>query len=145
MPVTNDQALALRTLLTGDIEKYNRLFAQLDRAAALKGYTALIAAAFCEAVERRFPKDFEQSDVVAFVADVRSRSDRLANALDPRTAERIIRVVFGDGSVRDVDDATTVRTQIVLLTALIADEELDDNGLDAFMDRARKLADQMIN
>jgi hypothetical protein len=41
-----------------------------------------------------------------------------------------------------LNDETVIGTQIVMLSALIADEQLDDAGLDAFMAAARKLADQ---
>jgi hypothetical protein len=37
------------------------------------------------------------------------------------------------------------RSQIVLLAALIADEQLDDAGLDTFLGSARKLADQLMS
>jgi hypothetical protein len=35
-------------------------------------------------------------------------------------------------------------TQIVLLAALVADEHLDDAGLDAFLASSRELADQLM-
>jgi hypothetical protein len=131
-------------LLADDVERHEVLYAQLDRAEARTGYAALVAAAFCEAVERRFPRDHQHGDVITFVASVRTRSDRLATEIAPRTAERIIRAVSGDGSIADLSDATVAGTQIVLLAALIADEQLDDAGLDAFLGSARKLADQLM-
>jgi hypothetical protein len=83
--------------------------------------------------------------VITFVGDVRSRSERLARELDPQVAERIIRAVLGEGSISDLSDATVAGTQIVLLAALIADEQLDDAGLDTFLGSARKLADQLMS
>lgn len=56
----------------------------------------------------------------------------------------MIRAVFGDGSVRDLRDATVVSAQIVLLGALIADERLNAAGLDTFLADARKLADRLM-
>jgi hypothetical protein len=145
MPVTDDQVATLRAALSDDMERYQQLFSGLDRASAKHGLTALVAAAFGEAAERRFGRDWRRADVVAFVGDVRSRSDRLARELDPDISERVIRAVLGDGSVRDVSDADLGRAQIVLLMGLIADERLEDAGLDAFLADARKLADQLMS
>src|SRR4051812_3809360 len=120
MAVTDDQVTALRAHLAGDITEHERLYAQLGPAART-GYNALVAAAFCTAVEWRFAKDGTTADVVEFVGDVRARSERLGDAIDPHTAERVIRAVYTDESVDDVDDKTMGGTQIVVLTALIAD------------------------
>lgn len=145
MPVTDDQVATLRAYLEGDFESHKRLHGQLDPVAARTGYTALIAAAFFEAVDRRFAKNGADADVVEFVGSVRSRSERLANELDPGIAERLIRHSLGEGSISDVDDDTVVRTQIVLLAGLIADEQLDNAGLDEFMATARMLGDRLMN
>ena len=144
MPVTDDQVATPRAALADDMDRYRQLYGQLDRAAAKKGFTALVAAAFGEAVERRFGQDRQRADIVTFVGDFRSRSDRLAHELDPDISERVIRAVLGDGSVRDVSDAAVMSTQTVLLMGLIADEQPDDAGLDAFLASARKLADQLM-
>ena len=54
----------------------------------------------------------------------------------------MIRHALGEGSIRDLDDDTVIGAQIVILSALIADEQFDDASLDQFMAEARKLADQ---
>jgi len=144
MPVTDQQVATLRALLANDPERHDRLFAQLDRGAAMDGYTALVTGAFCEAVDRRFSEDAPAADVIDFVADVRSRSERLTREVDPVVAERVIRVVLSEGSLADLSPEVVVGAQIVLLTALIADEHLDDAGLDAFLAKARKLGDELM-
>lgn len=145
MPVTDEQVATLRAALTDDMDRYRQLFGQLDWAAAKKSFTALVAAAFGLAVERRFGQGDQRADIVTFVGDVRSRSDRLARELDPELSERVIRAVLGDGSVRDLSDDAVMGTQTVLLMGLIADERLDDAGLDVFLVGARKLADQLMS
>ena len=143
MTVSADEVATLRTYLSGNMDQYRRMQAQLDPAAARSGYSALIAAAFFEAVDRRFAKPgTTTADIIKYVADVRARSPRVSDALDPQAAERVIRHALGDGSIRDLDDDTMIGAQIVILSALIADEQLDDTGLDQFMAEARKLADQ---
>jgi hypothetical protein len=145
MPVTDDQVAALRAYLAGDFDTHKKLHRQLDPVAAGTGYTALIAAAFFEAVDRRFAKSGADADVVEFVGSVRARSERLGDELDPHTAERLIHHSLGRGSIADLRDETVVNTQIVLLAGLISDEQLDDAGLDEFMATARGLGDRLMS
>jgi len=145
MPVTDDQVAALRALLADDQDRHRQLFGQLDRAEARTGYPALVTAAFGEAVERRFGQHCQPADVVAFVAGVRSRSDRLAGQLDPDAAERVINAVLGHGSIRDLDREAVTRAKLVLLAALVADARLDAAALDEFLAAARKLAGQLMS
>lgn len=142
MAVTDAQLAALRAQLAGKLEEHKQLFAQLDPIAAQTGYRALVTAAFCQAVERRFASDNSADDVIEFVGDVRSRSDRAADEIDPRTAERLILAVYTDEPIGDLDPKTSFGIQLLLLAALIADAQLDDAGLDEFLTEARKLADQ---
>lgn len=142
MSVTDQQVATLRAHLAGDFGEYQRLWPQLDRDAAKTGYTALVAAAFFEAVDRRFAKTGTGADVIEFVGAVRARFDQSGDDVDPRAAEILIRAVLGEDEDADLDDDTVAGTQIVLLTALILDEDLDDVGLDEFMAEARKVAEE---
>jgi hypothetical protein len=142
MAVTADQLATLRALLAGDFNEHERRRAQLDRDAARAGYLALIEAACFEAIDRRFAKDSTVGDVVEFVGDIRARSEALSDDLDPRAAERLIQAVLGNGSIDDFDDKTRFSTEIVVLGVLIADEQLDNAGLDDVLATARKLADE---
>lgn len=143
MAVSAEEVTTLRAYLAGNVAEYRRLHEQLDPVAARRGYAALIAAAFFEAVDRRFARPGTTArDIVEYVADVRGRSARVGEALDPRAAERLIRHALGDGSIADLDDETVIGVQILILSALISDEQLDDAGLDQFMAEVRKLADQ---
>lgn len=144
MPVTDEQVATLRAQLAGDFAEYERLWAQLDPQTARTGYTSLVAAGFFEAVDRRFAKNgaiASPAEVVGFVGDVRTRSDRVADELDPKIAERLVMFALGEGSIADLDDETVAGTQMLLLAALIADEDLDDAGLDEFMAEVRAVAD----
>lgn len=144
MPVTDDQVMALRAYLAGDFDTHKRLFRQLDRTSARVGYPALVTAAFCEAVERRFAESGTASDVIEFIGEVRSRHLKDPDEIESRVAERVILSVFTDEEVGDLDAKVKYRTQLILLLPLIDDEQLDDAGLDAFLGEARKLADQWI-
>jgi hypothetical protein len=143
MAVSADEVATLRAYLSGNMDEYRRMQEQLDPVAARSGYSALIAAAFFEAVDRRFTKPgTTTADIIKYVADVRTRSAKVSEALDPQAAERVIRHALGGGAIRDLDDETVIGAQIVILSALIADEQFDDASLDQFMSEARKLADQ---
>lgn len=142
--VTSDQVAALRSYLAGDFADYEERRSQIDRSPDRTGYMALVSAAFCEAVERRFSAQDRAERVIEFVADVRARFDRDGNQIDPLAAERMIRAVYTDEQIDDLDSATKGRTQIILLAALIADVQLDSSGLDAFLADAAKLADQWL-
>lgn len=140
MLVTDDQVAALRAALAGDPDLHREAYHRLDRPGGRAGYVVLLTAAFVEAVDRRFARTGTAYDVTDFVTDVRSRSDRLAAAIDPSPAERLILSCLIDEDTDDIDDETRVRTMMALLGGLIADERLDGEGLDGFLADARKLA-----
>lgn len=142
--VTDDHVAAMRTFLKGDIEGHNRMFKSLDRESAKAGYLPLLAAAFFAAAERRFAKGGTKTDVVAFVGNVRVRSEALAE-INPHTAERLILAVFTDENIDDVEDETKGELYPILLAGLIIDEQLTDSDLDAFLEDARKLAEELID
>lgn len=141
MAVTDEQAASLRAYLAGDFVTHANLRDRLDREAAATGYAALISAAFCVAVLRRFAKDHSAAAVIEFIGAVRSKSEGLSDKIDPRTAERLIQSVFTYEKVSDVSQETRFRLQFLLVAALVVDENLDDAGLDEFMVESRKLAD----
>jgi hypothetical protein len=142
MAVTADQVATLRAFLARDFDEYERRYGQLDREAAKTGYTALIAAAFVEAVEQRFNVNSQAADVVEFVGATRAQFDEAGDQVDPRVAERMILAVYTDEQIDDLDTETLVGTQVILLASLTADAELDTARLDEFLAKARKLADQ---
>jgi hypothetical protein len=145
MPVADDQVAAMRAYLRGDRELYDQIYGQLDRSAARTGYSALLASAFFEAVDRRFGETGTASDVIDFVADVRSRSEQVGEQIDPRAAEGLIRAALTDGNIDDFDGETLGLLYVVLIPALVSDEQLDDAGLDDFLAQACKLADRWIS
>jgi hypothetical protein len=144
MPVTDEQEATLHAQLAGNFDEYVRLLDSLDPAAARTGYSALVSAAFSLAAEGRFPEGTPDAMIIDYVADVRSRSDRTA-AIDPVTAERVLRAISADEDIDDIDRRTSFETQRVLLAALIADAHLGARELDAFMIRARRRADRWLS
>jgi hypothetical protein len=142
MPVSDDQLAALRAQLAGNHEEHKRLIGSLNAENGLDGYTALVTAAFVEAVDRRFGLGaLDEAAVIEFIGDVRSRFKGADEKIDPLAAERIILKARGRGSISDLSGATIRHIERLLLAILVADEGLDDVGLDRFLAEARKLID----
>jgi hypothetical protein len=147
MPVTDKQVAALHAQLAGrPPEEHLRLFNDLDQSDNA-GYAALLAAGLFEAVQRRFVKNGESADrseVIDFIAAARARSDDAPDAINPDVAEQMIMHALGKGSFAGIDDGTVLRHQIILLAALVGQENYDDAELDAFMNQIRTDADEML-
>jgi hypothetical protein len=142
MAVTDDEVAVLRAGLSGNEALQRELQARLVSPAARSRYATFVTAAFFEAADRRFADGGTAADVIAFVADVRSRSDRLAESIDPRAAERLIRsVALTEEDISDLDTETKGRLFIVLLGGLVSDEHYNEDELDEFLAEARKTAD----
>jgi hypothetical protein len=141
--ITDSQITALRAYLTGDVSTHERIRAEFGPAEN-REYGVLIAAGFFEAADRRFANGGIRADVVDYVGAVRSRSERLANDIDPAVAERLIMHVLGEGSTADLPDESVVAHQFYMLVALVGDERMDDTALDDFLTTARALADKWL-
>ena len=141
--ISTEQVTALRALLTRDFDEHQRVIAQIKPVGGLAGYYELVTAAFFEAVDRRFGSGYTLPDIVEYVAEVRTRLRNPDRGIDPNVAERLIRKALGEGTTRGIDKETLLRTESVLLTVLIMDEQLDDAALDAFLAEARALADRL--
>jgi len=144
MPVTDQQAAPLRALLARQPDEHDRLFGLLDLNAKRTGYQALVSAAFVVAVQRRFTRDTSQAEVIEVVGGMRARSPRLAGQVDPVVAERLVMAVFNDDPLDDLDARKSFEVQSVLMVTIIYDENLDEAGLDDFLAKARKLADEWL-
>jgi hypothetical protein len=145
MPVTDQQSAALRAQLAGDLAEHKRLLSSLGGVADGRGYSALLTAAFYNAVDSRFTRESTLNEVTGFVADVRARSEGVRDALDPRTAERVLVSAFTSDDLSDLDAEELTKTKMVLLAAIIAGQQLDDAGLDEFIAKARALADELLS
>ncbi|XRQ02696.1 hypothetical protein ACN3XK_39575 [Actinomadura welshii] len=147
MPVTNHQIATLRAQLAGQRDEHLRLAKQLGTNEANTEYAALVAAAFIEAVERRFIRDghaADESEVVDFVAQVREIDDEMPEVINPQIAESMILHLLEKGTIVAADKDVKFGHQIVLLATLIGQEEFNDAELDAFLSDARSLADQLL-
>ncbi|MCP9948660.1 hypothetical protein [Actinomadura madurae] len=147
MPVTDEQIATLRAQLRGNIVEHRRLLKQLDADEANVGYPALIAAAFITAVQQRFIKDgqpADRSEVVDFVSRARAKHDEAPDVISPEIAERMILRLLGKGPMIEIDEESKLAHQIILLAALISQENFTEPELDAFLVKARAIADDFL-
>jgi hypothetical protein len=124
---TDSHAATLRALLRGDARGYDRRIRRLNT----PGWADFLAAAFVVAVDRRFRPGQDPASVIRFVAGVRERYDHTGRDIDPTVAEALIWAALGAGTVPAAVGTVTVRT--VLLLGLLADEDLSERELAAFI------------
>lgn len=68
--------------MSGDMAEFKRRNSRLDPEAAKTGYSALIAAAFVTAVQRRFSESTLKSEVIDYVGELRATSENPSAAID---------------------------------------------------------------
>ncbi|MCO6009404.1 hypothetical protein NE236_30980 [Actinoallomurus purpureus] len=134
---------ALRAFLAFDPDEGVRLTKRLVEVGPVGGYGELVYAAFVTAIRRRFHPGWTIADVIRLVATMRARRLDPGIEIDTRAAEILIRRALGETVAGELGDETEARAQIFLLAELVADEELDDAGLDEFLAQARPLANQL--
>ncbi|MEO3830374.1 hypothetical protein [Actinomadura sp. B10D3] len=145
--MTDEQIATLRAQLQGNIVEHRRLLKQLDADEANVGYPALISAAFIAAVQQRFIRDgqpADRSEVVDFVARARAKHDEAPDVINPEIAEGMILRLLGKGPMVETDEESKLAHQIILLAALISQENFTDPELDAFLAKARSIADDFL-
>jgi hypothetical protein len=144
--VTAEYVAALRASMTGNEELFSRLTTEFqardggERSGNV--YSALTGMALFIAARRRFPDGYTSADVVRFVGQVRARFADSANGIDPRVTERTLRGALGDATaVENLDKAAMATAVTALLYALLEDEDISGDRLDALLSEARLLAD----
>lgn len=143
--VSADQVAAMRAYLSGDRDLFVRLNRMLDRSKeGAKTYHALIVGIFAEAVALRFDEQTSRNEVIEYVADLRSRDDGIAEALDPENAERIIMTAIADDDVDDLSGDECLRLEMILMAGFVADAEFSVARLDAFLEKSRRFANGML-
>lgn len=146
MPVTDDMVATVRAYLEADKEEFKRLNASLDRSReASLAYRSMILGTFITAVQRKFTEDSPREDIIDYVANLRSRGPDMPDVLDPNATERLIASVFTNESLRDIDGRMKITVQMHVATAIVNDEGIHGEALDAFLSDARKLANDLMS
>jgi hypothetical protein len=140
MTVTPAHVAALRALLTGEDETFERLAVAPDFRDG-EGFPILVVNAFYAAAQRRFRAgEWSASDVVRFVGNLRARTEGQLENLSATAAEQmLIRALSGAPLAGEFDETTRAVAQMALLIALVS--ELNHQELDTFLAGARARAD----
>ena len=147
MPVTDDVVAAMRAYLSGDREQFQRRNEGLSQTpGGRKAFRALLTAAFIGAVESRFGEAAERSEIIDFVAELRSRDEQIAERLAPDVIERMIAAVFEDDvETGDIDASTSIGVQMGVLAMYISERQPDSAALEEFLDESRKFANEILS
>lgn len=139
--VTTDQLALLRATVDGDFERAEELSHALRASGGLDEYGTVIGAAFYIAVHRQFPERYCAEDVIRLVAETRAMLDQTGDAIDPRSAELVVRSALGErGLVSNIPPATVVQIQVAVCSVLADQKKLGES--DAFMHEVQKLLDE---
>lgn len=144
MPVTDDVVEIVRAYLEVDGERAQRLLGSLD-ASQNQAYQAMIAGTFMAAVTRRFNKQSSREEIIDYVARVRSRSEEMAESLEPSATERMIASIYSDVDIDDIDPRTVMNIEIFIAVAIVSDKGISGPALDDFLATARTYAEKMLS
>ncbi|MFG2243732.1 hypothetical protein [Spirillospora sp. NPDC048823] len=143
--VTDMHLAALRTFLAEGPEEWLERYGEEIKNEVDTGYSLLVYCAFGEALRLKFSPTYTIPQVIRYVADLRLQLEEYAHELDPRVAEGLIRYSLGDKSLNGrppfgVDEVTMMRAQILLLVALVSEEDLDEAELERFIKDSAAIA-----
>ncbi|WP_146877432.1 hypothetical protein [Actinomadura madurae] len=133
--ITERHTTALRSFIVEGPESWQARYEEDLAGESGAGFSLLLYLTLATALRRKFAPEYSTGQVVRYVADLRVSLEGNAQTLDPRLTEIVIRAALGDESIEDfppymVDSSTIIRTELLLLVALIAEERLDDEQLD---------------
>jgi hypothetical protein len=145
MEVTSREVAMVRATMRGEDEEAQRLFQeQLAATGDTSGMAMLVYAAFVIAARRKFAPRYNMGQVIRYVAEVRALLNEKPWLLDPLAGEDELRIALGGQVTATHPVAAVALARLSLLHALIADLNLDDQGVQALLDEARPAADQML-
>lgn len=137
---------AAKAYFMGDDQGAAALTIRLSDADA-RAYALLLQAVLSLAARRRFAPDCNDGDVIRYVAKVRIGTDARTEDLDldPKAAEAVLRHALGTPTPLEADAQTQMRAVMALLTVVLSELDLDESGIDEFLDGARKLAGRWMS
>jgi hypothetical protein len=129
-----------RWLCCGGDPETDRLALPMATQGRAGAFGGLFCAAFIHAVRKRFSPAWTCSDIVGFVAFTRLDFLKCGINFSPKAAETLILEALGVPITSEFDPAIF----LIVLVQIILDEQLDDNGLTAFLADARMDADARL-
>lgn len=144
MPVTDDVVAIVRAYLEVDGERARQLLDALDESQNF-AYQAMIAGTFMAAVTRKFNKQSSRDEIIDYVAQVRSRSEEMADALEPSATERMIESIYSDVDIDDIHPRTVMSIEIFIAVAIVTDKGISGPELEDFLTTARQYGEKILS
>lgn len=145
MPVTDLEMEMLRAQLAGEDDAAQRAFtSQLAETGDVSGLGMLLYTAFVIAARRKFAPTWTRADVIGYVAHIRAMLSERPDILDPITAEDELVAALGGNVTAAHDKGAKAAAWVILLLALAASLNLDDDAACALLKEARQPADQLL-
>jgi hypothetical protein len=138
---TPEQIAMLRAMVEGDFDRHKELSDQLHAAGQLNEYGEVIGAAFYIAIRMQFPERYSAEDIIDLVADARALFDLTGDAINPRSAELVVRGPLGEyEGAETIPDEEVAQIQVVICSYLAAERRLGEPG--AFVQEVEKLLEE---
>lgn len=139
--MTSNALQYLRALIKEDMGTAEQLQETMDGRSWDEAGGPELDAAFQLWARRRF-EGKALSEIVSWVAALRSELGEDANDVDPRAAEALIRAAVREErqGLSQLDPEVTAQLETVMAAKLGMEENLTDEELDAFLTEARELA-----
>ncbi|MBM0203694.1 hypothetical protein JNW90_11665 [Micromonospora sp. STR1s_5] len=132
----------IRTMVRGDHEANDRVEARLDQL-GWDGFPTLLGAVFYFAVNRRFDERTPPGEIMRFVADMRAATPAGAPEIDANSAETLIRAAVDPDVETAIDPQMAGRIQGLVILAILGDDAIADDDLDALLADAVALANRV--
>lgn len=140
MPVSNDQEAALRALLGGNPQRAASL-AEMLPGEDMPTFELLLQAAVVLTARRRFTPGCKTSDIVRYVARLRTILATRPNgpSIDPRAAEAVLFRALGMPAAGGTDTQAQLVIVPALLTALASDLALASSDINEIVNGAEAM------
>jgi hypothetical protein len=130
----------LRGQIAGEEGVMREALRRLAGPHAMDGLVPLIYEAFVIAVQQKFRPSFTRSEVIRFVAQVRTALGEGAELVDPVTAEAEILLALGQRVPASPDGTVRAAAQMAVLDVIVLDLDLDEETITALLNEARQNA-----
>lgn len=143
MPAGEEQAAALRALLTGKFDLYRTLARYLSDD-EMRHYLYLVMAAFMTMADMAFgDRDDVTASVAGWVGRIRSWSEFSAEAFDPGLCEEVLLFTLDKSEGENLTGRQIRDTALRLLPALVHDQELSSAEIEQLLATSVKLANDI--
>jgi hypothetical protein len=131
-----DFAEMVRCIARDDWGTYDQITQRINEKNGWDGWSEFLAASFLVAVEQRFTRSTQPTEIIQFVADARTEFSASGSDVDPTAVEAMINTVFNRANTSAIDSRTIVQVEILVVRKILKDSNSTGDQLDAFLAKA---------